>query len=779
MAEPQAVEVPAQAEPTTGAAQTGGDAHPPKGNVGKKDDSGVPQTAAGVRALEPVVALDQNGRNVLMVPGAMHPSWGNVDDDIAQNWITRAYHLWRADPTRAVWNNDNSSVRIHTRLQARGTPGGRIRWHTETMRINCSVLVANLPPNQPVEFQDVKQLVPALSEAALASYQFDNKSINARAVSSALSGNWELDRHLAEAIAPSLTYRLERYDNSALYAKGWVMFLQAAYFEQRQWGHVRIGAAVGAAAQPLVGAVPRRTLRPAADQIRATATEITTDTESGRFIWKGSELTATDAQLINQLALAFPIFQRDGAANISAHITSAISIPAIESAIYYAGDLPAAPNIGWLSSAEIKTSLLRFAAMRGEQAYLTMGLGRAIELVMGQSGGTHVGWFTATYQTLGERWPKPCDSNWMWRALNIADPLPLDSIFREDYETIASITPGTIYLVGALAGAILSTSVGLACHVNNLSGVDMNALVSNKPADSAAKSFMTTYTDTLQQPGLPYISEVAVSLASQFFGVSINTRNFFAACWTPRRDRLVDIDVEEADNVRYWGNKWGWNMPYFDSPFALGFALTGKWPSCWLIGSEAPTANPSAAFENMGDGGEGRWSASLWTPIYKDTAKRDPRLVTGSPPWEFIPDGLLLLNAVIQEVHPVDVVNETKLWGVWARTREGSAALTRTLAAHPWTYQAALGIIEPATARSYSWRDQAILAPILMTHPHINIVFALLGQAVPMRLESAGVFMPPDTQLPTEQFSALNWFASRGMGQRRSAVGAIAKVPGN
>nr|QUS52825.1 hypothetical protein [Mute swan feces associated toti-like virus 3] len=553
---------------------------------------------------------------------------------------------------------------------------------------------ANLEVTTPRSFP-----VDEMSTACATTYLVAPGVVNTNVTAAALPSVISISHDVSKAVAAQLLMNRERVDNSTLYGAGILLMFD-----------LQTKLAMGQVAALAPGVMPL----PVVDTTAAGAaalpviTAMTQHIADGTFVFFAKDLTAADLSVLAIIAHGLPAMANP-AAGLPISVGQAISTPGIGMVIYSPGGA-ALPPLQVPLPSQVLTCLNKVAAMRGESSHFARGFVRASTLynlvesqyVAPGPAAAQADIFKTSIGEIGRSvWPRPRDSNWLWRALKIA-PVPEEAeVFEGEATELASNTPAVLNRVGIAIAALMATAIGSVWHYFNITGACLTLWATGAGMAGTAVVTLLNQLNTTPEYGMvPLVMGLTCGIVSQLCGSSVNMTCYSGPSWSGGGTGLPQAAVVGPN---FWAADAPHSVDYIANPLAAAW-LYDIWLDIWGIGDgpvtyclddELKTNSPMA--------NQNGWWSTLGDKRYTTASKTDP-------PHVYRPYGALLLNALAQgwNLAAMVVVNFLQVAIVNDRYDQSIPGVW-----HPPQYHAALCLIVPGTLLTYEWSTGYIMAPIV------------------------------------------------------------------
>nr|QUS52821.1 hypothetical protein [Mute swan feces associated toti-like virus 3] len=559
--------------------------------------------------------------------------------------------------------------------------------------------IAAVPPANLEVTTPRSVLVDEMSTACATTYMVAPGVVNTNVTAAALPSVISISHDVSKAVAAQLLMNRERVDNSTLYGAGILLMFDL---------QTKLAMAQVAALAPAVMPLPVIDTTAAGAAALPVIEAMTQHIANGTFVFFAKDLTAADLSVLAIIAHGLPALVNPPAGQ-PIPIGQAISTPGIGMVVYSPGG-QALPPLQVPTPSQVLTCLNKVAAMRGESSHFARGFVRASTLynlveshyvAPGPAGAQATILKTSIGEIGRSVWPRPRDSNWLWRALKIA-PVPEEAeVFEGEAAQLASNTPAVLSRVGIAIAALMATAIGSVWHYFNITGSCLTLWATGAGmAGTAVVTLLNQLNVTPEYGIVPLVMGLTCGIVSQLCGSSVNMTCYSGPSWSGGGAGLPQA---AAVGPNFWAADALNCVDYIANPLAAAW-LYDTWLDIWGIGDgpvtyclddELKTNSPLA--------NQNGWWSTLGDKRYTAASKTDP-------PHVYRPYGALLLNALAQgwNLAGMFVVNFLQIAIVNDRYDHGVPGVW-----HPPQYHAALCMIVPGTLLTYEWSTGYIMAPVV------------------------------------------------------------------
>lgn len=556
-------------------------------------------------------------------------------------------------------------------------------WHVDVANVNLSVIGGHR--------------LGRTDDTLLAGFLSDKTNYNTRALAASLAAAIRVDLTVAQIMANYVTLSPDIMDNTAMYAKGWLLMFLREIIDRHPGdplGHVWLDG-------------NDFYVRSFADADLGMNFEA--DVTARRFVYLAADLQDSMINCLRHLSRSQRVFNAipDRANPVAARILWF----AVPTAVYYRVAQGALPAIADFTAEEMRATLVHIARSRGEMQQLALGFVKALALVCTREHARPAApavnyWFTCTLEPFSHfRWQAPSDSNPIYRWLNAMKSDEVEMVPRDEIRVLEQGTAATLLQYAIAAGALLSLGVSLALNSQNLNGNFLNGVANSGLLPMAQ---VQTFGQSLFRPqptsGIPAIFAIACAEITHVSSIVFQPMAFRQGGWACAMTQMAGVT-----NHNWWGGIWDFRVPYLIEPFAASWMLE-RWP--YVFGIFESNVALEVRSDCILSGGMAGWYASKGCGAYKAIAVGGGK----TQPWVYENYGLAVINAICQEarrlVPPAIQVQR------WARGHEagvvGPPNAPGDLINAVVDYNAALHTLKPGVLRSYDWATDNCLSPLVV-----------------------------------------------------------------
>nr|QHA33713.1 putative capsid protein [Murri virus] len=532
--------------------------------------------------------------------------------------------------------------------------------------------------------------IDVMTPTLLAGYMQDKVNFNTRLLAGAIQAHVGIPPTPAQHTAAAISLSVVRMDNTAMYGKGWALAMMRAVIERQ--------AAITGAYQPIWNPAGATYIHRHWINNDDIGNQLVSDIYANRFIVLARDFTPGQLNCLQHLA-------RGGQALVVQNRTN----PTVNSVNWFSISIvvlfnaeTAIPPIVDFAADEMRSMLVKLAETRRESQYLAMGFTKMLPLFavkgMENEGGTT--YYSCTLEVYGTfHWPRPCDSNAIWRWLNVEPPLNLTGVHVSEIAVLTSKGMSQLVDYGVIAGAMLTSGVSLAFHASNINGRYLNA-AANAALVPQAQILATAaqYFKSNAHRTVPFIFRVAIGEIMQVTNVAFNHYAFAQDCWCADFTALVNVTMDN-----YWARDWDIRIPYLLDEFANSWTFI-NWP--YQYGCFQRDVHINLKQDVVISGDMAGWYAAQGCQEYKKIS-----VIGGAcNPWEYINYSLAVFNGLSQEFAlPQPFPSRQQKWG---RGFVGVAVGPQVIEGPIWRvtdYIPEINTYRPGSVLSYDWStDQTI-----------------------------------------------------------------------
>nr|QUS52815.1 hypothetical protein [Mute swan feces associated toti-like virus 1] len=540
--------------------------------------------------------------------------------------------------------------------------------------------------------------------------------VDCRRVANALPSTRIVGNRIAQGVAAALLDCTAREDTSSLYGTLWLAFFDI----------LARGANAGAPT-PAVGDIPVLQVGGNVVNEQQAISQMVDDITRRVFVFFSNDLSDSNWNVLRYAAHGLPATVAPAGAVVHS-VGEMIHTPPIPMTVY-THDARAAPPVVAPTPVEIMACIRMLANTRGEDTMMVRGFVRAATLFAGidtqyMNNNVPAAPVTAHMTSIGEvnssAWPRPQDSNWMWRALNIAPDPPHMEQFAEDARALHELDVNTVHRVAFAVAALLGVAVGVVWHYFSLTGAALlgavcpGAAVTHNAANTVDRMIKC---DHLGQT-VPAVMSMACGVVGKLGHWSVNPTSFRSLGW-------CNGGMATPGNMGAGANSWwGFNdpntIPYVADPLSCSF-MYEHYLDIWGVFQSNVSMDITHELVKTGPAQEQRWWSNEGSKLYKEHSM--------TAAFINVPYGACALNALLQ------YTNAPAMWAInwemYVRLEDTSNLRPLVGAVVPVpVYIPAIHIIQPKSMYTFSWVDMVVLVPTVTAVNFGAAIWSMLARMV-------------------------------------------------
>ena len=583
-----------------------------------------------------------------------------------------------------------------------------------------------------------------LNDALMSSFMIDTTNYNTKSIAGAVAANIGVSFQIGQNIAGYVTLAKRRYNNTALYAKGWALALLRAVTSMKD----RTVNPYVPNWHPAGGTYRERSWADA-----QVASNLAEDISAGAFVVLSRDHSAAIINCFKHLA-------RGGAAmvqqaDINNPTMNKINWFSIDISVYYSGAAPNLP-LGDFAAEEMRTAICELAATRGELQDLVQGYVKVIPLLC-----THLSEYEAdvhrmycctleVFRTF--HWPRPTDYNPLWRWLSVVEAESTGLISENEIGVLRSKQMKDLLYYGIVGGALMSSGMSWAFHTQNINGRFLNKAANPALAGPGQiLAFSEQIFRANARTNVPTIFKIMCAELMHITSVAINHDAFIQDGWCAN---FTGVGVVTQNS--HWNGEWGFRIPYLIHPLCTAWALHG-WPSLYGVFRDNVTVDLQS--DVILNGTQAGWYASRGCQEYRRITTQGKT----SQPWVYIAYGSTVINGLCQQfkltTRPAVQVQK------WMRAFDANSPQPVVETADNYVgrdWDGSLFMFTPGSVRTYDWFNDCTLSPVVPARSWRANVWTFIRSGNLKILTIAGIIAPEMSHIVGEAVGAFDALAIYG-----------------